>query len=78
MKKCPECDSEKIISDAKLVERGDGLDPVIAVDGNPAALIFKKRTASDITAKVCGNCGFIGFYAKYPDILWTAYQNREK
>lgn len=78
MKKCPECNSEKIISDAKLLERGDGGEQIIAVDADPSAVIFKKRTSSDITAKVCGDCGFIRFYAKYPSNLWTAYQNREK
>lgn len=73
MKKCPECDSENIISEAKLVERGTGSEPIIAVDENPSAMVFKKRTTSDITAKVCGDCGYIRFYAKYPGNLRSAY-----
>ncbi len=77
MKKCPECDSEKIINGAKLAE-SDGGEPIIAFDGNPSAKLFKKRTTSDITAGVCGDCGFIRFYANYPSNLWLAYQNREK
>lgn len=78
MKKCPECGSEKIISDAKLLERGDNSEPIIAVEADPSAIFFKNRTISDITANVCGDCGFIRFYAKYPSNLWTAYQNRGK
>lgn len=78
MKNCPECGSENIINDARLIERGEGGEPLIAVDENPSALVFKKRTTSDINAKVCGDCGFIRFYAKYPSGLWTAYQNRGK
>lgn len=79
MKKCPECDSEKIISGARLSGRGDGWsEPMIAVDEEPYAAIFKKTASSDVSVKVCGNCGFIGFYAIYPDKLWSAYQNRGK
>lgn len=78
MKKCPECDSEKIISRAKLLDRGDRTELIIAVDENPLAMVFKKRTTSDISAKVCGDCGFIRFYAKSAGNLWMAYQNLEK
>lgn len=79
MKKCPECNSENIINNARLSARGESCGtPLIAVDEEPYAAFFKKTTSSDISIKVCGNCGLIGFYAINPDSLWTAYQNREK
>jgi hypothetical protein len=49
----------------------------VAVDESPDAFIFKKRVFSEVDADVCGECGFIQFYAKDPEALWTAYQNQE-
>jgi hypothetical protein len=80
MKKCPDCDSEKIIQNAKAIDRGESnvnLDLCVAVDEAPEAFIFKKRVYSEVDADVCGECGFIQFYAKNPEILWTAYENQQ-
>jgi len=80
MKKCPDCNSEKIIKNAKAIDRGESnmnLDLSVAIDKFPDALIFKQRVASDVDADVCGECGFVQFYAKNPEILWEAYQNQE-
>lgn len=79
MKKCPECDSENIINGARFSARGDsGGTPLIAVDEEPYAAFFKKTSSSEISIKVCGDCGLIRYYAIYPDKLWAAYQNRGK
>jgi hypothetical protein len=80
MEKCPNCNSEKIIQNAKAIDRGDSNANLIfrvAVDESPDAFIFKKRVFSEVDADVCGECGFIQFYAKDPEALWTAYQNQE-
>lgn len=79
MKKCPECESDKIIKDALALDRGDynaNIGFQVAVDENPQAFMFKQRTTSTTYIKICGNCGFIQFYAANPHILWLAYQNR--
>ena len=80
MKKCPDCNSEKIINNAKAIDRGEGnvnLNLSVAVDEFPDAFIFKQRIYSAVDADVCGECGFIQFYAKNPELLWDAYQNQE-
>ncbi len=81
MKKCPECESEKIVEDARGVDYGD-YNSVnnfkVKVDGDPDALIFKETVYSEVKAKICAECGYIRFYAISPRQLWTAYKNRQK
>ncbi len=81
MKKCPDCNSEKIIKNAKAIDRAEGnvnMGFSVAIDEFPDAFVFKQRTYSEVDADVCGECGFVQFYAKNPEILWTAYQNQVK
>ncbi len=81
MKSCPECDSQKVIKDAKVIDRGDhnsSNDMRVSVDEKPDALIFKQRIYSTVRAHICADCGFIQFYAEDPNMLWLAYQNRQK
>ena len=80
MKNCPECNSEKIIKNVRVLDNTENYvnaDLRIAVDENPDALIFKQRSYSIVKAKACGDCGFIQFYAEDPKMLWTAYQNQQ-
>lgn len=78
--KCGKCGSDKIIPQAKVVDRADYNavgDFNVAVDENPDAFMFKQRVYSSVTAKVCGNCGFIELYADAHESLYSAYQNQE-
>ena len=75
MKKCPECGSEKIVKDA-FTQTIDGGNLSIAVDEHPNNLIMKTRRLSSVSVQVCGDCGFVQFFAKFPAMLWTAYQNQ--
>jgi predicted Zn-ribbon and HTH transcriptional regulator len=80
MKSCPECNSQKIINDVIVLERGDGNANYVlrvAVDEKPEALIFKQRNYSNVRAQVCADCGYIRFFAEFPDTLWSAYQNQQ-
>jgi hypothetical protein len=77
MKSCPDCNSQKIVKDVIVLDKGDGsvnYRMQIAVDEKPDALIFKQRNYSEIDADVCADCGYIQFYAGNPKILWDAYQ----
>ncbi|MBS1796588.1 MAG: hypothetical protein JSS81_22335 [Acidobacteria bacterium] len=79
MKKCPECNSDKIVKNVIVIDRGDHNSTHflrVAVDEEPDALIFKHRSYSDVRAEVCAFCGYVGFYAENPQILWTAYQKQ--
>jgi hypothetical protein len=75
MKNCPECNSEKIIKTAETFNT-DGSQLKVAVAANPDALIMKKRSYSDVKVEVCGDCGYVRFYAADAKELWSAYQNR--
>lgn len=75
MKNCPECSSEKIIKDAETINT-DNSRLKIAVAAQPDALILKKRIYSNVKVEVCGDCGYVRFYAATPKELWSAYQNR--
>lgn len=81
MKKCPECNSEKIIKEALAIDRGDQYSTnnmIVGIEQNPKAFIFKNRTDSDVRAEVCADCGYISFYAVNPEYLWSAYQMKKK
>jgi predicted nucleic-acid-binding Zn-ribbon protein len=74
---CIKCGSDKIISKAGITGVGDGGHLTVLVDEKPDAFIFKQRMRSDISAKVCGNCGFMELYADDPKLLYSAYQKQE-
>lgn len=50
----------------------------IAFDEDPNALIFKNRTNSAVKVSVCGDCGYLEFYAESPQAIYQAYQNMLK
>lgn len=77
MKNCPKCNSDKIVPNAMVLDTGQSAQGFlqIAIDENPDALIFKTRTKGGVRVVVCGDCGFIEFYAKSPQMLYRAYQN---
>lgn len=75
-KECIKCGSNKIIPNAKVLDRGHlnvPSDLTVSVDQNPNALIFKDRIYSGVFAKICGECGFLEFYAKDPKALYEAH-----
>lgn len=76
MKNCPECNSDKVIRDAFTSDKGDGSQIRVAVDEQPDALILKKRSYSELDVHICGECGYVKFYAKDHRKLWGAYLNQ--
>lgn len=70
---CDKCGSDKVIPQAKVIEDND---LSVVVDENPDAVFFKRKTSSGITAKVCGNCGFIELYASDPQSIYSASQDQ--
>ncbi|MCY7348913.1 MAG: hypothetical protein LH614_22210 [Pyrinomonadaceae bacterium] len=47
----------------------------IAVDEHPEAVVFKQRVRSSVKVSVCGDCGYLEFYAEQPGLMYRAYQN---
>lgn len=79
MKECRECNSTRIIKNARALDRGDynaNLGFNVAVDEKPEAMIFKQARGSAVRADVCADCGYISFYADDPENLWMGYQNQ--
>ncbi|MGI8669856.1 MAG: hypothetical protein ACR2J3_08405 [Aridibacter sp.] len=79
MKNCLECGSEKIIKNAHVFDRGDGDGKhnfEVYIDESPDALIFKDRIYHSIRAEICGDCGFVHFFANHPKSLSDAYQRQ--
>ena len=55
--------------------QGSGGFLEIAVDAKPDAVFFKQRYKSGLKVSVCGECGYLEFYAEEPSRLYRAYQN---
>ncbi len=71
---CPKCGSKDIIADAKAVDRGHAnteRDLSVATFRNPEALMFKGKLSTALSAWVCGNCGYVEFYADSPQSIKT-------
>jgi predicted nucleic-acid-binding Zn-ribbon protein len=69
---CPKCASRNIIVDAKAIDRADDnwqRELSVATFSNPEALIMKGQRETTVSAWVCGECGYIEFYADHPKTL---------
>jgi predicted nucleic-acid-binding Zn-ribbon protein len=77
MKNCPKCNSDKIIPNAMVLDTGEYASGYlqIAIDEHPEAFVFKQRIKSGVKVSVCGNCGYLEFYAGEPGLMYQAYQN---
>ena len=72
---CPQCGSDKIIPNAKMLglrEYSPGTLQ-IAVDQHPEALLLKYPVVQHVNTNVCGECGVIQFVAENPGLLYQAY-----
>lgn len=81
MKNCLECGSEKIIKNAHVFDRGDGDSKhsfEVYIDESPEAFIFKDRNYDSIRAEICGDCGFVHFFANNPKFLYELSQKLQK
>lgn len=81
MKNCPDCNSQKIINNVKVIDRGHyhaTSELRVGFDQKPDALVFKQSIYSVVKAKVCADCGHVNFYAENPQLLWQTYQNQQK
>jgi predicted nucleic-acid-binding Zn-ribbon protein len=80
MENCLRCNSEKVIPKVVVEMKPSAfgqngfIDFQLAVDGDPDAFIFRERERSDVSARVCGDCGFTEFYATKAQNLYHAYQ----
>jgi len=63
---CPKCHSSDIIGNVRPLDRTDNGTHTtqLATYRNPDAFIFRGAQKTPILAWVCGECGFVEFYAE--------------
>ena len=73
--KCPKCGSSDVIPDVKAIDRTYGgygstqTELTVATFRKPDAVILKGQQETTLSAWVCGECGFVEFYADSPKTL---------
>lgn len=77
---CPKCNSIELIPGAKVIDHGHYNAPTqmeVAVQAYPAGFIFTGQVSHKVNARVCGNCGYVEFYAENPrELLEKAKQGQ--
>ena len=61
--KCPNCDSNKLIPYAQIIDKGDASALKLAVREAPDAAIFKGWHLFDVVSTLCCDCGRMTFTA---------------
>jgi len=76
--RCPKCESEKILTGAKVIDKasrgGPALDLELAVHKDPNALIFKGEERFTIRAWACADCGYTELYTDNADVAYNVAQ----
>ena len=73
---CPRCGSDEVMPRVRVAERGDDnmrYDLQVEVQRRPNAFLFKRPERANLTARVCGACGYAELYVDAPGALYTAY-----
>jgi predicted nucleic-acid-binding Zn-ribbon protein len=70
---CPKCGSAEVVRGVRVIDRGhhstDSGNLTVGVSTNPRAWLFKGTVAVELTACVCGGCGYTELYAANPQAL---------
>ena len=71
---CPKCQSVKLIPRARVRgDLGSLQDLCVEVYERPEALIFKDVHRAELSARVCGECGYTELYVDNPQGLYSVY-----
>jgi hypothetical protein len=78
VEQCPRCGSQRMIVGAPLTQLGPLVDRpgnriMVAVSGDPKALIFKDRLYVKLWADICGDCGHAELRAEHFKDLYDTY-----
>ena len=72
--KCPKCGSSDVIADAKAIDRANynaETELSVATFRKPEAMLFRGKLMTTLSAWICGDCGFVEFYADSPEKIKT-------
>lgn len=79
--KCMQCDSGRLVLNAKAVDYFEYAmkKPLkLELDANPDAWVFKDTAAGELLATVCADCGFVMFsMAKHDAEKLYSAQNKQ-
>ena len=70
---CPKCNSSKVIPKVDVIARGSGRHIAALVVANPKAMLFPGANLGNLSACICGDCGFTEIYAEDSQNLYDAY-----
>ena len=73
---CSRCGSDEIVPRARVIDRGDGnsrYDLQVEVQRRPSAVLFKGAERSNVSAQLCGACGYVELFAEMPRALYAVY-----
>jgi hypothetical protein len=73
--KCANCGSEHVVPNV-TIHGEHTLKLVVMAD--PQALLFKGWESTELTARVCGDCGYTQLFAKNPKLIYSVYQQSLK
>lgn len=79
-KSCPVCRSTRLIPNVRVRDTGQSArgDLTVEVERFPHALFLRGATQGQLSASVCGKCGYTMFFADNPAELYAAYREVEK
>ena len=74
---CAKCGSERVVPRARVIDRGDynsdSGNVRVGVERNPEALLFSRTEQTDISARICGECGYVELFVEDAAALYEAY-----
>lgn len=73
---CAKCGSEKIIPCLGVFDQGqhsDGRLKAHVADANPQAWLFRGTVFANLSATICGECGYTELRAEKPATVYEAY-----
>lgn len=79
---CAKCGSRDIVPDALVLDRGhgniDAQELRAGVARRPDALLFRRTAKQELSARICGQCGYTELYVENPRALLAAYHEARK
>jgi hypothetical protein len=73
---CARCGADEVMPRVRVAERGaDDMrhDLQVEIQRRPKAMFFKRPERANLTARVCGACGYTELYVEAPDALYAAF-----
>ena len=73
---CARCGADEVMPRVRVAERGaDDMrhDLQVVIQRRPNAMFFKRPERANLTARVCGACGYTELYVDAPLALYAAF-----